>query len=150
MMSNHCKVKILRDDAILPARATAKAAGYDVCIPKEDWVREISPGDVLSIGTGLAFEIPDNLAMLVLPRSGMAIKKGLRPANTPGLIDPDYRGELIIGLENFGHEVRELSPGMAIAQVVFIERKFVRFMVVGELSDTERGEGGFGSTGETR
>lgn len=148
-------IKLLHDTAVLPKPGTSFAAGYDISYSFEggydldldmDQVT-IEPGEVVKLGTGLAFSIPDNIAMLVLPRSGMATKQKLRPANTPGLIDPDYRGELIIALENFGDEAQTIRDGDRIAQVIFTP--FIRplFKQVDELDSTVRGSGGFGSTG---
>jgi len=108
---------------------------------------ELSKGVVYGLHTGLAFEMSSDVAMLVLPRSGLATKKMLRPANTPGLVDSDYRGELIVMMENFGTETQRIEPGERIAQIVFINPLVMDFQVVDELGETERGTGGFGSTG---
>lgn len=86
--------------------------------------------------------------MQVLPRSGTATKKGLRPANTPGLVDPDYRGQVFVVLENFGNDAQMIYPGDYIAQLMFTPFYKPMFQVEDELSDTERGDGGFGSTEE--
>lgn len=147
-----CKVKKLRPNAQLPVRATATAAGYDVtfCPLKPNgectsW--QCETGGVYAFHTGLAFEMPADVAMLVLPRSGLASKRQLRPANTPGLVDSDYRGELIVMMENFGTELQIIEPGERIAQLVFINPLVMDFTEVDELSETNRGDGGFGSTG---
>lgn len=144
------KVKRVRGWATIPPLGTDGAAAFDV-----EWCGEntgkamlhIGPGEIMTVGTGLAFELPPDLAMLVLPRSGLAAKKQLRPANTPGLLDSDYRGELRIALENFGTEVREIHTGDRIAQILFVPIVRPTFEVVHELTPTDRGEGGFGSTG---
>lgn len=144
------KVKKVSLWAKIPQLGTPLAAAFDV-----EWCNKsgsrvpylLSPNCVATFGTGLAFELPADIAMLVLPRSGLATKKQLRPANTPGLIDPDYRGELMIALENFGTEVQKITPGDRIAQILFVPIVRPTFEVVDELSSTDRGEGGFGSTG---
>jgi dUTP pyrophosphatase len=148
-MSDTVKIKKLRENAALPVRATATAAGYDICFAPVKSILKVTvfPGRIYKCETGLAFELPENMAMLVLPRSGMVIKQQLRPANTPGLIDSDYRGELFVALENFGSCQRDIRPGDRIAQVVFINALHPMFETVEELSTTDRGEGGFGSTG---
>src|SRR5690606_9667010 len=136
--------------AKLPTLGTDGAAAFDV-----EWCGEnkgkfslhIGHGDVITVGTGLAFELPPSLAMLILPRSGLATKKQLRPANTPGLLDSDYRGELRIALENFGRDVQEIHTGDRIAQILFVPIERPLFDLVEELTPTDRGEGGFGSTG---
>jgi dUTP pyrophosphatase len=145
------KIKRVRGWAKIPTLGTMGAAAFDV-----EWCGEnagefylhIGPGEIMTLGTGLAFELPPNLAMMVLPRSGLATKKQLRPANTPGLLDSDYRGELRIALENFGNEVRQIHTGDRIAQILFVPiARPLSFEVVEELTPTDRGEGGFGSTG---
>lgn len=154
MNSIPCKVKKLLPHAQLPVRATATSAGYDVhYTPKPLWIggdnplATINPGEVVALGTSLAFEMPSDVAMLVLPRSGLASRRKLRPANTPGLVDSDYRGELIVMMENFGDEMQVIQPGDRIAQLVFINPLVMDFTEVTELGETDRGEGGFGSTG---
>lgn len=155
--TNTVKIKKLRDNATLPVRATATAAGYDICFAPEFGRKyypgtvintvKVARGEVIKLETGLAFELPPNMAMLVLPRSGLATKQKLRPANTPGLVDSDYRGELFVALENFGEKIQTIEPGDRIAQVVFINTLHPAFQEVTELSQTDRGKGGFGSTG---
>lgn len=157
-VSGHCAnvdIKRLFESVDLPKAGTGFAAGYDIaygCADGYDFDLDmdavtIDPGEVFKLGTGLAFAVPDNVAMLVLPRSGLSTKEKLRPANTPGLIDPDYRGELIIALENFGNEPQTIRHGDRIAQAIFVP--FIRplFNEVKELDKTVRGSGGFGSTG---
>jgi dUTP pyrophosphatase len=144
------KIKRVHHWAKIPSLGTMGAAAFDVewCSDEPgEYNQWIDAGDVVVFGTGLAFELPANLAMLVLPRSGLATKKQLRPANTPGLLDSDYRGELKIALENFGTENQFISNGDRIAQIVFVPIVRPTFEIVTDLTPTDRGEGGFGSTG---
>lgn len=108
----------------------------------------IYPGQVVKVPTGWSFALPDNVAMQILPRSGLSTKRFLRPANTPGLLDPDYRGELFVALENFGDEQQTIVPGDYVAQLMFTPFYKPLFQIENVLSDTERGDGGFGSTEE--
>jgi dUTP pyrophosphatase len=101
----------------------------------------------LKIGTGIAVEIPEGYFGAIFARSGLATKRGLRPANCVGVVDADYRGELIVALHNDTEFPQEVSEGERIAQLVIIPHLSVRFVEVDDLSSTERGEGGFGSTG---
>lgn len=140
------KIKKLRPWATIPSLGTVGAAAFDVEYAG-GYEQNIGPGEIAVLDTGLAFELPTDLAMLVLPRSGLATKKQLRPANTPGLLDSDYRGELKIALENFGNEVRHIRHGDRIAQILFVPIVRPAFELVEELTPTDRGEGGFGSTG---
>lgn len=108
----------------------------------------IHPGQVVMVPTGWAFAVPDNIALQILPRSGLATKRFLRPANTPGLLDPDYRGELFVALENFGNDVQTIVPGDYVAQLMFTPFYKPLFQIENDLGKTERGDGGFGSTEE--
>jgi dUTP pyrophosphatase len=128
-------------------RGSSQAAGTDIAYCGEV-IAHIKPGEVVKLSTGWAFEVPDNVAGWVLPRSGTATKMKLRPANTPGLIDPDYRGEVFIAIENFGEDHQMIYPGDYIAQLMFTPFYKPMFQIEDELSDTERGDGGFGSTEE--
>lgn len=144
------KFKKLDDGAILPEYATNLAAAVDLrCILKGD-LRDawLQPGHSVMLSTGLAMEMPKGVAALILPRSGLASKKGLRPANTPGLIDADYRGEIKICLYNDSAHPQSIKNNERIAQMMFIPYIKGSFSEVNELSETERGNGGFGSTGE--
>ena len=105
------------------------------------------PGTTMKIGTGIAAEIPEGYFGAVFARSGLATKKGLRPANCVGVIDSDYRGEIIVALHNDSKEPQTIQAYERIAQIVILPYLDVSFEIVDELSDTERGEGGFGSTG---
>lgn len=132
--------------AIVPTRGTEGAAGYDMCACIETPVT-IYPGETVMIPTGIAMEIPLGLAGLIYPRSGMATKRGLAPANKVAVIDPDYRGELFIALLNHGKVQQVIEPGDRIAQMLFTPYFAPEFNEVDTLSETVRGEGGFGSTG---
>lgn len=147
------KIKLCRPNAKLPTLGSEKAAGYDLYAAIDEPVTIYSHKTVL-IPTGVAIEIPDDFAAYILARSGLALKKDLAPANKLGLIDPDYRGELMVALHNHGEYDQEIQPGDRIAQLVFLPRCMIIpdedgniWQVVDELSDTERGSGGFGSTG---
>jgi dUTP pyrophosphatase len=131
--------------AILPTRAHAGDAGLDLYAAE---AREIGPGDRASVGTGLAVEIPSGIAGLVLPRSGLAQSHGIALVNSPGLIDPGYRGELRVLLLNTDrHRVFRVAVADRIAQLVLIRVELAELIEVDELSGSERGEGGFGSSG---
>jgi len=129
----------------LPARQTAGSAGYDVCSAEPDF--SIAPMERRLARTGLALAIPAGFEAQVRPRSGLAIKQGLTLPNTPATIDSDYRGELMIALINLGAEPIMVTRGMRIAQLVFQRVEQVELVEVAELPGTERGAGGFGSTG---
>jgi len=149
MMTGHKNISIrrLHPDAYPLRRGSSQAAGTDVAYVGTQEV-DIYPGYVAKLPTGWAFEVPDNIGMLILPRSGLSTKCGLRPANTPGLLDPDYRGELFIALENFSNEIKHVGPGDYIAQIMFVPFYKPMFQIENVLNDTERGDGGFGSTEE--
>lgn len=140
-------IKLLTDTAYFPCSQSAGAAGYDLYADIIDPIA-IAPHQTLKIHTGIALALPDGTAGLILPRSGLATKEGLRPANTPGLIDSDYRGEIIVALHNDSEERRIIFRGERIAQLMIIPYYSVDFLEVKELDETNRGEGGFGSTGK--
>ena len=135
------------EGAAIPEYKTAGAAGADVCARFVAPV-EVNPGDRALIGTGLFFAIPDGYEIQVRPRSGLAAKNGVTVLNTPGTIDSDYRGELKVILINLGKEKFTVNPGDRIAQIIVAPVTRGRFAVVEELDQTERGSGGFGSTGK--
>lgn len=144
------KVKKIYDDVIIPKRGSEQAAGYDLYAHLGGYDEcEIKPGTTMKIGTGIAAEIPEGYFGAVFARSGLATKKGLRPANCVGVIDSDYRGEIIVALHNDSKEPQAIQAYERIAQLVILPYLNVSFTEVDELSDTERGEGGFGSTGTT-
>lgn len=140
-------VKRLKPNAILPTYGSAEAAGADLYACLSESV-EIAPGQTVFIPTGLAMEIPKGYAGLAYARSGLACKKDLAPANKVGVIDSDYRGEFIIALHNHGSQTRVIEHGERIAQLVITPVFTPGFTEVSELSETERGVGGFGSTGK--
>lgn len=139
-------VKKLKDNATLPTYGTEYSAGADLYACLDEKVT-INPGQTVFIPTGLAMEIPEMYAGLIYARSGMACKKGLAPANKVGVIDADYRGEIIVALHNHSEAPVELDNGERIAQMVITPFLAVNFAETDELSETVRGEGGFGSTG---
>ena len=140
-------VKKLRANATLPTYGTAWAAGADLYACLDEAVT-IEPGMTKLIPTGLAMEIPVGYAGLIYARSGLSVKSGLAPANKVGVIDADYRGEFMVALHNHGKETRTVAHGERIAQLVITPVFTPGFREVEELSDTTRGEGGFGSTGK--
>jgi len=133
------------DGLPLPTRQTAGAAGYDVCSAEPDFT--IDPLERRLVRTGLALAIPLGYEAQVRPRSGLAVKHGLTLPNSPATIDSDYRGELMIPMINLGREPVSVSRGMRIAQLVFQRVEAVDLQEVAELPPSERGGGGFGSTG---
>ncbi len=140
------RIKKLDKRATIPSRGSEYAAGSDLhaCL---DAAVEIRPHETVMIHTGLAIELPEGYAGLVYARSGMASKRGLAPANKVGVIDPDYRGEMMVALHNHSEEVQLIEDGERIAQLVITPFITAEFEESDELSDTVRGEGGFGSTG---
>ena len=142
------QIKKLRGNAVLPVRGSAFAAGYDLCACLEgDETVIIPPHHTLKIGTGLAFALPEGTFGAVFARSGLASKQDLRPANCVGVVDSDYRGECFIALHNDGTQERTIRHGDRIAQLVLLPFLPMEFEEVDALSETARGEGGFGSTG---
>jgi dUTP pyrophosphatase len=127
-----------------PYIGSACAAGADLKAVKD---YTIYPGETVKVGTGIAVEIPDNYFGAIFARSGLATKKGLRPANCVGVVDSDYRGEIIVALHNDSDEKREIEAGERIAQLAIIPYLPVSYHYVDSLSETERGADGFGSTG---
>ena len=141
------RVKILREGAVLPTYGSAGAAGADLYACLTDPVT-IEPGRTAFIPTGLAMEIPSGCAGLIYARSGMACKQGLAPANKVGVIDSDYRGEIVVALHNHGSQSRTVEPGQRIAQMIITPVLTPPYEAAPELSDTARDTGGFGSTGK--
>ena len=144
---NSIPVKILREGAKLPTYGSAEAAGADLYACLEENVT-IRPGETAFIPTGFAMAVPKGCAGLIYARSGMACKRDLAPANKVGVIDSDYRGEIIVALHNHGSEVQSVSHGERIAQMVITPVLTPGFVLSENLDDTARGEGGFGSTGK--
>ncbi len=141
------RVKKLTDSAVLPTRGSEYAAGYDLYADLEEALA-IHPGETRMIHTGLSMEIPEGYFGAIFARSGLAMKEGLRPGNCVGVVDSDYRGEFMIGLHNDSAEVRTILPKERIAQLVVMPFLPVTFEETDSLSETVRGEGGFGSTGK--
>lgn len=140
------KIKKLNDNAIIPTRGTEQAAGYDLyaCI-NEPCI--ISPHTTVKISTGLSMEIPDGYFGAIVARSGISTKRGLRPANCYGVIDSDFRGELIVALHNDSDNIQCVEPNERIAQLIIMPYMSVEWDECDVLSSTDRGTGGFGSTG---
>ena len=142
------KAKKLREDAKLPTYGTACAAGADLYACLDAQSLTIAPGETVFVHTGLSLEIPDGLVGLVYARSGLASKRGLAPANKVGVVDSDYRGEIIVSLHNHSLTPQTVENGERIAQIVFTPYVTAVFYETDSLGQTSRGEGGFGSTGE--
>ena len=140
------KVKKLRDNARLPVYSTAFSAGADLCACLDGPVT-LAPGETRLISIGISMEIPEGYAGLVFARSGLATKRSLAPANKVGVIDSDYRGEFFVPLHNHGTVPQTIEDGERIAQMLLTPYLTAKFVEASELSDTVRGEGGFGSTG---
>ena len=140
-------VKLLNPRARLPVYGSADAAGADLYALTDGPVT-IAPGATALIPTGIAVAVPQGDVGLVYARSGMACKRGLAPANKVGVIDADYRGEVMIYLHNHGAEPQTVEDGDRVAQLVITPYLTAQFQSVDELDDTQRGSGGFGSTGK--
>ena len=145
-MNIEMNIKKLDGRATLPTYGSQCAAGADLyaCL---DTPVTIEPAQTVLIHTGVAMAIPDGLVGLIFARSGLASKKGLAPANKVGVIDSDYRGEIMVALHNHGTVSQSVESGERIAQIAFLPYYSADFSVVDELDATVRGEGGFGSTG---
>ena len=146
MVQIELKLKRVREGAILPEYATAGSAALDLRYCGESSIT-LSVGAIESIPTGIAIQVPDGCAAVVCARSGLATKRGISLANGIGLIDPDYRGELCVALKNHGSALFTVHPGDRIAQLMVIPIYMAKLIEVEELDETERGVGGFGSTG---
>ena len=140
-------IKKLKDNAIIPTQGHKGDAGFDLsaCIDKP---MLIHIGETVKIPTGLSIEIPEGYFGAIFARSGLATKQGLRPANCVGVCDAPYRGEYIVAIHNDSLSEQIINPNDRIAQLIVMPFLSAEFNVVEELSDTERGEGGFGSTGK--
>ncbi|MBQ9783226.1 MAG: dUTP diphosphatase [Clostridia bacterium] len=145
-MSFPMNIKKLNPNATVPTYGSAFAAGADLYACEEGEVT-VAPGETKLIHTGIAMEIPEGLVGLIYARSGLASKRGLAPANKVGVIDSDYRGEILVALHNHSASPQTVASGERIAQIVFAPYMAAEFTVVDELNDTVRGAGGFGSTG---
>ncbi len=140
------RVKKLSPQAVLPQRGTIGAAGADLRALIDEPVT-IQPGRTVLLPTGLAFEIPEGYVGLVFARSSLGSKRGLAPANKVGVIDSDYRGEVMVALHNHSDAPQVVEPGERVAQLAIVPFLPAEYEEVEDLSDTARGEGGFGSTG---
>lgn len=140
------KVKKLNENAILPTYGSANAAGADLyaCLSEP---LNLEPGQTFLVPTGLSMELPEGYAGLIYARSGLATKKGLAPANKVGVVDSDYRGEFLVPLHNHSNVTATIEPNERIAQLIITPYIVGSFEEADTLKDTERGAGGFGSTG---
>lgn len=143
------RIKRLNDTATIPTLGSADAAGCDLYanLAAENGSVTISPGVTYFVKTGIAMEIPKQHAAFIYARSGLASKRGLRPANCVGVVDSDYRGEIMVALHNDSKTEQTINHGERIAQMVICPYITPKFVEVDELDDTERGNGGFGHTG---
>ena len=139
------RIKKLNDNATTPSYGSLCAAGADLYSCEGEISFE--PGETKLVHTGIAMEIPDGYVGLIYARSGIATKRGLAPANKVGVIDSDYRGEIMVALHNHTNSVAKIDAGERIAQIVITPYLTVNYVEVDFLEDTERGSGGFGSTG---
>ena len=146
MKEKNVCIKLLNSEAILPTYGSIDAAGADLYANIDD-VLTILPHETKLVKTGVAMAIPKGLVGLVFARSGLASKRGLAPANKVGVIDADYRGEIMVALHNHTNQEQSIEPNERIAQISFVPYVKGNFQVVDDLEETERGAGGFGSTG---
>lgn len=148
MMKQPVRIKKLSDKAVVPTYGSSSAAGADLYACLSQPSVEIKPDETVFVPTGLAMEIPDGFVGLIYARSGLACKSGLAPANKVGVIDSDYRGELIVALHNHSEKTQTVENGQRIAQMVLTPYLAAEFVVSDALDETERGSGSFGSTGK--
>jgi len=148
MNTLNIKIKKLNDNSglSLPSYATSDSAGMDLTADISENV-VLAPGERKLVKTGLAIELPQGYEAQIRPRSGLAIKNGVTLVNAPGTIDADYRGEIGVILINHSADEFTITPGMRVAQMVIAKYERVSWNIVEELGESERGEGGFGSTG---
>lgn len=151
------KINKTRDDAVIPVRGSNGAAGYDLCIPENIKTFTLKPGATIPIPLGITLEIPHGYFGAIYARSGLGCKHNITPANCVGVIDEDYRGEIIVALHNesttydeqlYAANTMSFTGGDRIAQLIIQKYEEIEFETVDSLSDTERGAGGFGSTGK--
>ena len=147
MINQEIKIKKLDDRAVIPTYGSDFSAGCDLYAVTDQDI-DIKPGETVMIHTYLSMEIPVGYAGLIYARSGLASKKGLAPANKVGVVDADYRGEIMVALHNHSNDTQTISNGERIAQIVITPFLKASFIKTDELSDTVRGAGGFGSTGQ--
>ncbi|MGM9632207.1 MAG: dUTP diphosphatase [Eubacteriales bacterium] len=144
-MKYNVKIKKLNENAVIPTYGSPYSAGADLYSAMDDTV--IEPHTTTLVKTGIALELPVGFAGLIYARSGLASKRGLAPANKVGVVDCDYRGEVMVALHNHSNAPQTVAKGERIAQLVITPYIVADFEEADELSDTVRGEGGFGSTG---
>ena len=145
-MKFEMNIKKLKENATVPTYGSACAAGADL-YACEDGAITVPAGGTVLVHTGIAMAIPEGYVGLIYARSGLATKRGLAPANKVGVIDSDYRGEIMVALHNHSNNEQTVESGERIAQIVFTPYATAEFSVVDELDSTDRGAGGFGSTG---
>ena len=141
------RFKRLNDLAKIPTRGSKFSAGYDLYAATDEDI-QIPPHSTVKIGTGLAMDLPYGYFGAILARSGIATKRGLRPANCVGVCDFDYKGEYIVAVHNDSNETMTVLAGERIAQLILLPYQDINFKEVDELAKTDRGDGGFGHTGE--
>lgn len=141
---NQVKVKLLNSEARVPEKATTHSAGFDICSAEELLLKK---HEYALISTGISLEMNAGMEAQVRPRSGLAVKHGITVLNSPGTIDSDYRGEVKVALINHSNEDFLIEKGMRIAQLIFSQVLAVRLEAAENLTETARGQGGFGSTG---
>lgn len=146
-MKINIPIKILNEEAHMPTKGSEYAAGYDLYAATSELIK-IPPHSTVKIGTGLSFELPPGTFAAIFARSGIATKRGLRPANCTGICDADYRGEYIVALHNDTDEVQYIEPHERIAQMILLPFISMSFIESNNLSDTDRGAGGFGDSGQ--
>jgi len=141
------KIMKVRENATIPKRATEGSAGIDLCACIDEEI-VISPRDIVKIPTGIAVSVPNSYVSLLFARSGLSTKHGIGLANSVGVVDSDYRGEVIVALINNGKEPYTITPNERIAQLCVMPVAILPIVECESLDDTERGDGGFGSTGK--
>lgn len=147
-MNFEIKIKKLNENAVIPTYGSEFSAGADLYACEGEDIT-VEAGETRLIHTGIAIEIPCGYVGLIYARSGLATKRGLAPANKVGVIDSDYRGEIMVALHNHSDKSQTVCDGERVAQIVFTPYATASFCEVAELNSTERGEGGFGSTGRS-
>ena len=145
-MKVNVKIKKLVENAVVPTYGTDFSAGADLYCASAEPVT-VEPHKTVLVHTGIAMEIPEGLVGLVFARSGLASKRSLAPANKVGVIDSDYRGEIMVALHNHSDKEQTVEAGERVAQIAFVPYVAAAFELADELDDTARGAGGFGSTG---
>lgn len=146
-MGQVVKILKLKENAKIPTRGSSQAAGYDIYALLDTESISIMPHETVKIGTGIALELPELTFLGIFARSGIATKEGLRPANCVGVVDSDYRGEIIVSIHNDSNEIRKITNYERIAQAVVLPYISVDFELADSLNTTKRGDNGFGSTG---